>query len=319
MAMAQFISDPSPIHWPDGKQFAFTVFDDPDFQTTQRGRPVYDFLADLGFRTTRGVFQGVDSTPQSERNVTCLDPGHLRWLLGLQDRGFELGWHGASPGTSVRAQTALGLERFRECFGDWPKVAAQHYECRENIYWGERRLSSASHRLFYNVLTLGRNRNAFHGDDPQHELYWSDLCRQRIRYVRNFVFADINTLKACPVMPYRDAERPDINLWYSSTDGHNAATFVRALSEEKQDRLEAEGGACIMYTHFAYQFLQNGHLHPEFQRLMRRLAKKDGWFVPAGTLLDYIVAQRGITMLSHAQRRLLERRWLIQKARFGTA
>jgi hypothetical protein len=40
--------------------------------------------------------------------------------------------------------------------------------------------------------------------------------------------------------------------------GHNAGTFVRALSEQNQDRLEAEGGACIMYTHFAYQFFQNG-------------------------------------------------------------
>jgi hypothetical protein len=35
--------------WPDGKRFAFTVFDDPDSQTWQAGREVYALLRDLGF------------------------------------------------------------------------------------------------------------------------------------------------------------------------------------------------------------------------------------------------------------------------------
>ncbi len=321
----RFIADPNAawnppaIRWPDGKRFAFTVFDDPDFQTVDYGRPVYDLLAEMGFRTTRGIFPGLDNAPAGDRAATCEDPEHLRWVLSLKDRGFEMGWHGASPGTSNREQTKQGLDRFRRFFGTWPVTASQHYECRENIYWGDERLSSSTNRLIYNILTRGRNHKAFHGGDPGHELFWSDLCRERIRYVRNFVFAEINTLKACPFMPYRDNDRPDVNLWYSSTDGHNAATFLKTLSEENQDRLEAEGGACIMYTHFAYQFLKDGQLNSEFRRLLRRLSQKNGWFVPVGTLLDYIAKERGPVMLSPAQRLRVERRWLLHKARFGTA
>ena len=42
--------------WPGGKSFAFTIFDDPDSQTLEAGREVYALLADLGFRTTKGVW-----------------------------------------------------------------------------------------------------------------------------------------------------------------------------------------------------------------------------------------------------------------------
>jgi hypothetical protein len=323
--MAQFISDTprdyrlQQIRWPDGKGFSFTVFDDPDFQTVERGRPVYDFLASLGFRTTRGVFPGLESTPPSVQSITCNDRAYLEWVLSLKELGFEMGWHGAAPGTSTRESTIEGLERFRRLFDGWPKTGSQHYECKENMYWGDERLSSAGLRLAYNLLTRWRNHNVFHGHVPGHPNFWSDLCRERIRYVRNFVFADINTLADCPFMPYRDPARPDVNLWYASTDGHNAETFVRVLSEKNQDRLEAEGGSCIMYTHFAYQFFRNGQLHKDFCRLMERLSKKNGWFVPVGTLLDHIGNQRGAVMLTQRQRSELERRWLIHKIRFGTA
>ena len=126
MVMDQFISDPRrdwrppEIRWPDGKAFVFTVFDDPDFQTVERGRPVYDFLASLGFRTTRGIFPGLESTPPSDHCFTCNDPAHRQWVLSLKELGFEMGWHGASPGTSTRERTAEGLERFRQYFGAWP-------------------------------------------------------------------------------------------------------------------------------------------------------------------------------------------------------
>jgi hypothetical protein len=325
MVMDRFISEPHrdwrppQVRWPGGKTFAFTVFDDPDFQTVERGRPVYDFLASLGFRTTRGIFPGLESTPPSNRSFTCNNPAHLQWVLSLKDRGFEMGWHGASPSTSMRQETIEGLERFRQFFGDWPHTSSQHYECRENMYWGDERLSSTPHRFVYNLLTRWRNHKAFHGHVPGQPHYWSDLCRERIKYVRNFVFADINTLAACPFMPYRDPGRPDVNLWYASTNGYNAETFVHALSEQNQDRLEADGGACIMYTHFAYRFFQDGKLNKEFCHLMERLSKKNGWFVPVGALLDHIASQRGPVMLSPAQRQILERRWLLHKIRFGTA
>lgn len=44
------------IPWPDGKRFAFTIFDDTDHQTLENVPPVYDFLSDLGLRTTKSVW-----------------------------------------------------------------------------------------------------------------------------------------------------------------------------------------------------------------------------------------------------------------------
>ena len=53
---------------------------------------------------------------------------------------------------------------------------------------------------------------------------------------------------------------------------------------------------------------------------MTRLARRNGWFVPVSELLDYLLAQRGgRSVLRAAERRELERRWLLHKVRFGNA
>ena len=46
----------SPIAWPDDRRFAFTIFDDTDNATLANIVPVYDLLAELGFRTTKSVW-----------------------------------------------------------------------------------------------------------------------------------------------------------------------------------------------------------------------------------------------------------------------
>ncbi len=155
---------------------------------------------------------------------------------------------------------------------------------------------------------------------PGHPSFWGDVCRDRIRYCRNFVFANTNTLAACPWMPYRDPAKPLVNAWYASTEGSNATRFLGALSEANQDRLEAEGGACIMYTHFGHGFVDDrGALSPRFRDLMRRLSAKGGWFVPVSTLLDTLAAGRGPMALGQHQRRRLETRWLWEKLFRGTS
>src|SRR5208283_979207 len=45
-------ADMQRIKWPKGRNFAFTVFDDPDGQSLEVTQLVYSFLGDLGFRTT---------------------------------------------------------------------------------------------------------------------------------------------------------------------------------------------------------------------------------------------------------------------------
>ena len=167
----------------------------------------------------------------------------------------------------------------------------------------------------YNMLHLKLN-----GADPEFEghietspLFWGDVCRDKIKYVRNFVLGDINTLKACPVMPYHDPDRPYVNFWFAASEGQSRKSFNAILTEANQDKLVEEAGACIMYTHLARGFLENGRISKRFRVLMERMSKLNGWFVPARTLLDFILQSRGNHVITQEERCDIERRWIWHK------
>jgi hypothetical protein len=306
------------VKWPEGKTFAFSVFDDTDRSTLENGRPVYSFLRDCGLRTTKSVWPlGGTEAPEIAGGTTCADADYLKWLLELQKEGFEIGFHNVTYHSSKRAATIRGLDRFREMFGHDPLTMANHTICREGIYWGEGRVSG-SRKLIYKLLTLNRSQGWFRGHVEGDEYFWGDLCKARIQYVRNFVFSEINTLKACPLMPYHDPSRPFVNAWFASAEGGEADSFNRTICETNQDQLEAEGGACIMYTHFGKNFYRNGELNKDFKSLIERLSKKNGWFVPVSTLLDYLAKTKGVHQLTPTEQGALERKWLWHKTFVGT-
>lgn len=308
----------SALAWPDGKQFAFSIFDDTDLATVENVSGVYSLLKDCGFRTTKTCWPLRGDVNQGKNPGETLDDDrHRQWLVDLQSDGFEMGWHGTTWHSSLRDQTARALERFAEVFGHSPQAAANHTSQKDAIYWGSARLSGWR-RFAYNLMTRYRKDNTFRGHVEGDEHFWGDLCREKIKYFRNFVFQDINTLKACPWMPYHDPRRPYVNYWFASSDGHCLEQFNKCVSEAAQDRLEAEGGACIMYTHFAKGFMDNGRVEPRFKTLMERLSKKNGWFVPASTLLDHLLAVHGHTVITAGQRRRLEGKWLREKMFTGT-
>jgi hypothetical protein len=306
------------ITWPDGKAFAFTIFDDPDNQTLDNGRPVYDFLGARGFRTTKAVWPLAGTERGSHPGTTCEDPAYRAWVRELKAQGFEPALHNVTYHTSARAETLRGLERFAELFGEYPRALANHTGCRESIYWGNDRLSGVRERL-YNALLRGKNRGRFQGHVEGSPLFWGDACQRTITYVRNFVFGDVNTLRVCPYMPYHDRNRPFVNYWFASAEGAEVSTFTATLSEANQDRLVAEGGACIIYTHLAAGFCDGGRLHARFRSLMERLSHLNGWFVPVSTLLDHLRQVNGRHEISDRERHRLEARWLWEKVWRGTS
>ena len=304
--------------WPDGKRFAFTVFDDTDAATVENVAPVYAFLSDLGFCTTKSCWPLRGNPDQGKFHGDTLDDNHYRqWLLNLQSQGFEIGWHGATWHGVHRDRTIAALERFFEVLQHTPHTAANHTGNDEAMYWGSYRMDGWR-RMVYNLLTRFRNRDISKGQIEGDRHFWGDLCQRHIKYYRNFVFQDINTLKACPFMPYHDPARPYVNYWFASSNGQAVSNFNQRLCEANQDRLENEGGACIMYTHFANGFYQNGKLNARFEQLMTRLAKKNGWFVPVTTLLDRLLAINGHSDITDTQRRQLEWKWLREKVFIGT-
>jgi hypothetical protein len=229
-----------------------------------------------------------------------------------------MGWHNATLHTSTRQETLEALDRFRDLFGSYPSSMANHFACDEAIYWDEHR-TSGWRRMLYEALTRYRYRGRSQGHDQRSPLFWGDVCQQRIRYVRNFTFSQIDTLAACPVMPYHDPERPFVRAWFASSDGNRASRFVELLSEANQDALVESGGCCIVYTHFGHGFVENGKLLPKFVHLMERLAGLGGWYAPVASVLDHIQTQRGITTIDASLRSRLEQRWLLGKVLHGAS
>lgn len=304
------------ISWPEGKRFAFTIFDDTDLATEENVQDVYALLAELGFRTTKSVWPLKGKEKPLIGGSTCEDPAYLRWLYRLQKMDFEIGYHLATYHSSTRDETIRGIDRFKELFGHDPISMANHADCIESMYWGNHRLTGIN-SVLYDVQTQFRNRGRFRGHIEGDRHFWGDVCRERVMYVRNFVFKDINTLKACRFMPYYDEDRPYVRQWFASSEGADVRSFVSTVSERNQDRLEAEGGACIMYTHFAKGFFDNGALHAGFRELMHKLSVRNGWFVPVATLLDYIVSMRGPYTIARDEKLALERKWLWHKTVAG--
>jgi hypothetical protein len=307
-----------PITWPDGKQFAFTVFDDTDWATLDNVRATYAFLRDCGMRTTKScwVVRGAPARG-AFTGQTCDDPDYLQWLLDLQSQGFEIAWHNCTWHGLPRAEIAAALDKFVKLFGHYPFSATNHAQNEEGVYWADHRLTGL-HVLVYDLLTCFRHWGRFRGDLAGNKFFWGDLCKAHIKYMRNFIFQNVNTWQCCPFMPYHDPRRPYVNSWFASSNGRTVREFTRCISERNQDRLEAEGGVCIMYTHFACGFAKGNRIEPEFQRLIERLSKKNGWFVPVATLLDYLEQVRGRHEITPAERRHLERKWLFEKLRVGT-
>lgn len=295
--------------WPDNKSFAFSIFDDTDEATIENVPHVYALLDDLGFKTTKSVWPSRGTGIPAYGGDTCEDKEYLEWLLDLQKKGFEIGYHLNTFHSSTREEVIAGLERFEKLFGHSPNTMASHTGCADAIYWGEHRLSGL-HRPLYNLLTRFRNKNKFRGHIEGDPHFWGDICRDKIRYCRNFVFPDINSLKMCPFMPYHDPDRPYVNRWFASSEGAHIESFNLLLSEANQDQLEHEGGACIVYTHLGCGFYEDGRLNGRFVELMKRLSGKNGWFAPVKDILDYLNEKNRGHQITAAERRDMERRWL---------
>ena len=307
-----------PVSWPNGKRFAFTIFDDPDAQTETQSRLVYGFLADLGFRTTKGVWPIEGAAERNSAGETLENPSYRAHCQELLAKGFDLGFHNAAPASVTREETQRALDRYRDCVGRDPLTMANHYNV-DAMYWGPARFDQPW-RSVYQILTRGQTGNKHFGHVPSHPAFWGDLCRDRVQSCRNFVFAEIDTLSACPVMPYYDPHRPFVREWYASTEGANWPLFEKALSEANQDSLVKSGGACIMYTHFGHGFVRDdSSLQPRFVEQMRRLAGLGGWFVPVAEVLNHLRAPQGPHVLTAPERSRMERHWLAQKLFRGTS
>jgi glycosyltransferase involved in cell wall biosynthesis len=296
--------------FPNGSKFAFSIFDDTDLSTVENVAPIYSLLSEIGMRTTKSVWPLASVADAHVGGASLQNPEYLAFVLGLKRKGFEIALHNVRNSCSTRSEVETGLDEFKRLIGHDPRVHTNHAGNRENLYWGPARFSTVA--PFYRAMTSLHHRK-FEGHIESSSYFWGDLCRQRIDYVRNFVFREINLDRINPTMPYRDEQRPFVNMWFSSSDASDHTTFCELLSEANQDRLEEEHGICIAYTHLACGFVNEGVVHPRVEYLLRRLARKSGWFVPVSSLLDCLRQQHQTTSISGTELETMEREWLFDR------
>lgn len=277
------------IVWPETYDFAFTIVDDTDGATVQNIKPVYDYLYSKGILTTKTcwAFPVRDNVYKGE----CLqDENYREFLKDLHNKGFEIGFHNAGSGGFKREETLEALEIFKKTFGDYPKMHINHSNNIENIYWGSKRFSP----LISKVYSLLRKNVKSLGADENSEYFWGDAAKKHFKYIRNRTFNEINTLKADSRLVYPETNKDKYsNYWFSSSDGMRLAPFLKLLKKENVDKLIAEKGCCIVYTHFAYDFVdENGNLSEEFKECIDYIASKNGWFAPASEILDYVLEDK---------------------------
>ncbi len=305
------------IIWPDNKQFAFTIIDDTDNSTVGNIGPVYQLLSDLNIRTTKTVWV---NPPRDHFKGGCLrDPDYLNMIMDLQAKGFEIGLHNVGSGPFNRKEILEALWLYYKLMGEYPAMHINHSRNPDNLYWGYKRFMPPLRWM----MQLLKSRRIFTGEKPDSDHFWGDWAKEHIQYMRNHVFNGINTLRYDPRMPYQAGNKLTYsNYWFSASDGHTVAEFNRLLQPGHIDRLEKERGCCIVYTHFAEGFVREGKLDEQFERQMKYLADKNGWFVPASAILDHLLAASSTERpasplyLWHLDWKWILERW-VKKIRFG--
>jgi len=296
--------------YPDGKNFAFSITDDPDFNKVWKIRPIYYFLDSIGVKTTIAVWvknpvrsNGIpDTTGQFYYGDTCEIKNYLDFVRIFHRKGFEIALHTVSGGNDRRDVTIEGYETFKKLFGEYPKINIMHAENLENVYWGSKVIENKLIRQLVEYL-YPKAKLPFSGEDTDSPYFWGDILKSKTKYVRLWGTEDINTLKFDPKMPYHDVKTPYVNYWFSFSDGSSPALFKKMITDKKIKKLAKERGTCIAYTHFASGFTHKNSdgkriVDKEFEEKMRNLTSyKDGWFETVSTILDRLLAIKSVFVI----------------------
>ncbi len=264
---------------------AVAVSDDPDNSTLASFKAMYDFLASIGFPTTRAMwpfereeYTGTPPLPIEFSAPLLTDPACLDYCRKLREAGFEICLHGASCGNNSRERTIAALDFFDGALGASP-VFVFHSKNAENLYWDAAVASGRIGRALLGLYT----RNRCFGEVPESRYFWGDVCRERVGFVRMFRTRRLDTLAENPSMPYHDFRKPFVNFWFSATKGHVPKLFDR----RKIEKLRRTNGASILYQYLDRYVDAEGRIPAGVRESLARVAA-DGriWKATVSGLLE---------------------------------
>ena len=275
---------------PKNKKFIFTIIDDTDDSFCPKLNEVYDILYKNGLKTTKTVWVYPVRDIDKSKGECLQNKDYKNFVLDIKNKGFEIGLHNVGSGEYHREEIIRGLDEYEKILGKKPSVHVNHSYNPDNIYCGPKRFSFPFNLI---IKYLYSNYNDFSGEIKNSKYYWGDIHKKIIKYSRNYEIDDINTLKHNPYMPYRDKKYDEYcNYWYSSTFAPNQWMFNNIVTKESIDRLEKEGGICILYTHLGY-YHKNGKVDEGFKKMISYIGKKEtGLFIPVSEVLDLLIKSK---------------------------
>ena len=271
---------------PNNKKFIFTIIDDTDDCFYEKIEPVYDLINKSGLKTTKTVWVYPVKDHERSKGHSLRDEHYRNFIIELKNNGFEIGLHNVGSGDYKRKDIINGLNEFKKILGEYPKIHVNHSYNKDNIYCGPKRFSFPFNFLVKFFYSGYKN---FSGEIVGSPFFWADKHKKYIKYSRNYEIDNINTLKVNPYMPYRDLKyQKYCNSWYSSTFAPNQWIFNKIVTKKSIDRLENEGGVCILYTHLGY-FNKNNVINEGFRNMISYIGqKKTGLFIPVSETLDIL-------------------------------
>ena len=283
--------------------FGFTITDDTDTYDYRIGNATYQGFYNAGFLTSVSSWAiGVDSGIASRKGFVD-NESQRNWLLDLQNKGFELALHSASEISDTREQTINAFNNWSLYFG-FPMMYWEHSQNGEHLISGTGADSSSPIYLLDLVNTSNVSYywnldyiedNAKYKNARENSSTWYNgwkaygesidpITGERWSNGETSLFPNNTNPKA--LLPTTNKYGDTINLTSMIGKIHirdNAQMTTTGLlplytPTHIFDLVETKD-LTILYTH-STSFSQ-------YSVTLTELAKYDGWFVPAGNILNY--------------------------------
>ena len=295
--------------YPSGHTFAFTIVHDADSAYSQRLAPLFEQFDALKLKITVTVFVfwadwghqgGIWSTwdriqdPSKKwlapKGVPLVDEGERAFYLNLAARGHEIGMHTPSDTSDTAEQLQEAFNYFSKVFGHPPTIYVEHSHA-SNLETFENQgrdaksgyYSLATLKLYHPWVWVDGPLGLPSNDDPH--------------------YYDLIASKGAP-FSNEEAKRYQYEKVFARTgkwrlsDGDG---FLQAYSESNVDDLERNRGIALVYTHLDSRWLdpQTRKMRTSLAERLRYISSKNGWFVPAGEILDRVMAMRNLALDVH--------------------
>jgi len=275
---------------PASFSFGFTIVDDPDNARLEYIKPIYDYLAQIGMKTTPLVWVRESDGHWGSKGDTTNRSEYRDYFLSLQNIGFEIGLHSPSGDDDSREKMIWGFERFKEIFGYYPNNYVQHSDNKEN-FWGG---------------------NQSHGHIPNSPYYCTDILKEKGCNIGvNILTGVLNIFSHTKDLRHSFRSLPSYYRHYFP----NCHNFLEDVTEERLQKLVDQRGISIISTHFASEycdFFYNGsweqakyssdawvrqgtigwntsltyRLNITVKKRLDYISSLGGWYVPTRTIFE---------------------------------